>query len=239
MKIRTTLCATLLAISLAAAAQTPARHQHQTSRRTTMNLLDIPAARPKDVSSVYQSEVPPPDLEALGSARSKSYVFSTVDYPGAAYSLVLDTNLSTAVGAFAYDNGTTFHSFTLKGTAYKELVVPGATQSYATGINTSGQIVGVSYDPSGATHGFFDNAGAFTAIDYPGAVVTTAVGLNDSGQIVGRYVDSAAHGFLYKSGVFTSINFPGSIGTSAAGSTPMEISWATGRMRPRSLMATC
>src|SRR5450631_296109 len=218
MKTRTMLSVTLLIISLAAATAAAAQtsHQHRNGLSNVLNSLGLPDARPAHVIAAPQSVNPATDPVALGLAGSKSYAFTTADYPGASYSLVLDTNLTTAVGAFAYD-GSTLQAFTLKGTTYKTLAVPGSTQSYAQGINTAGQIVGVYIDALGTTHGFFDNAGAFATIDYPGSVVTWAVDINDAGQIVGRYVDSALHGYLYQSGVFTAINFPGSIGTSAQG----------------------
>jgi probable HAF family extracellular repeat protein len=168
-------------------------------------------------ASAAQRTNPEPDAVALGLAQSKTYAFTTVDYPGTAYSIVLDTNASTAVGAMAYD-GFTSRAFTLKGSKYTTLAVPGSSVSWASGINTSGQITGVYADVSGNYHGFLGISGSFTTIDYPGALATFAEGINDSGQIVGLHSDGTSEdGFLYKSGTMTNIHFPGSVWTLAFG----------------------
>jgi hypothetical protein len=47
---------------------------------------------------------------------AKAISFTTIDYPGASFSLVLDTNASTAVGMSSFDGGNTLHAFSIKGT---------------------------------------------------------------------------------------------------------------------------
>ena len=45
------------------------------------------------------------DAVAQGLAEAKVYAFASVDYPGAAESVVFDSDGTTAVGAFAFDPG--------------------------------------------------------------------------------------------------------------------------------------
>ncbi len=44
-----------------------------------------------------------PDAVAQGLAAAKVYAFATADYPGAAQSLVFDSDGTSAVGAFIFD----------------------------------------------------------------------------------------------------------------------------------------
>jgi uncharacterized membrane protein len=163
-----------------------------------------------------------PDAAPLALVAAKVYAFATVDYPGAAVSLVFDSDDTTAVGAFVFDPGSGTSpatAFTLAGGAYQILTVPGSTASIATGINGAGWIVGVYADLGGVLRGFASSGGAFSNVDFPGATGTQAIGLNDAGQIVGNYFDAASteHGFVASGGVFTTIDYPGATGTAAAG----------------------
>jgi len=91
------------------------------------------------------------DAVAQGLAAAKVYSFASVDYPGAAECLVLDTDGTTAVGAFVFDpasSASPLTAFTFTGGDYQILAVPGSTNSLATGINATGQIVG-TYDDLG------------------------------------------------------------------------------------------
>ncbi len=82
---------------------------------------------------------PADDAVARGLADAKVYAFASVDYPGAAESLVFDTDGTTAVGAFAFDPGSNspLTAFTFIGGIYQILTVPGSTFSIATGINAT------------------------------------------------------------------------------------------------------
>lgn len=78
------------------------------------------------------------DAVAQGLAVAKVYAFASVDYPGAAQSLVFDSDGTTAVGAFVFDpaSGTSpTTAFTFTGGVYQIFTVPSATTSIATGIN--------------------------------------------------------------------------------------------------------
>ena len=151
------------------------------------------------------------------------YEFTSVDYPGAAQSLVFDTDGTTALGAFVFDPGNASSpatAFTVAGGVYQILNVPNSTASVATGINTSGLIVGVYQDVAGLTHGFAtSDSSTFNDVDFPGATSTQAIDVNDAGAIVGDYFDAAnvEHGFVSSGGTFTAIDFPGATSTAVAG----------------------
>jgi len=188
-------------------------------RAILRGLLDV---RPSLGIEHERAAVAAADAVAQGLAAAKVYAFASVDYPGAAQSLVFDSDATTAVGAFVFDPGSATSpttAFRFTGGVYQILTVPSSTTSIATGINGAGLIVGVYQDLSGVRHGFTNNGGTFSNVDFPGASGTQAIGVNDAGQIVGDYFDAAnvEHGFLNNGGTFTAINFPGATRTAAAG----------------------
>ena len=186
-------------------------------RAILRGLLDLrPSPR------VERTAVSADDAVARGLALAKVYSFASVDYPGAAQSLVFDSDGTTAVGAFVFDPGSGTSratAFTFAGGVYQILTVPSSNASIATGINGAGLIVGVHEDLAGVAHGFAKSGGTFSNVDFPGATWTQAIGVNDAGQIVGDYLDAASveHGFVSSAGTFTAINFPGATSTAAAG----------------------
>jgi len=159
------------------------------------------------------------DAAARGLAVAKVYAFASVDYPGAAQSVVLDSDGTTAVGAFDFDpsiDRTT--AFTFAGGVYQIPTVPGSAFSVATGINGAGLIVGLYVDLASVLRGFANNGGTFSNLDFPGASATQVIGVNDAGQMVGDYFDGTGeHGFVSDGGTFAAIDFPGATRTSAAG----------------------
>ena len=190
---------------------------HRPGRAVLEGLLDL---RPR--VGVEPTAVAADDAVARGLAVAKVYAFASVDYPGAAQSLVFDSDGTTAVGAFVFDPASTTSpttAFTFTGGVYQVLTVPSSNESIATGINGAGLIVGVYRDLAGVRRGFADNGGTFSNVDFPGANGTQAYGVNDAGQVVGDYFDVASveHGFLSSGGTFTAIDFPGATATAAAG----------------------
>ena len=190
---------------------------HRPGQAVLQGLLDL---RPSP--GVQRTAVATADAVAQGLAAAQVYAFATADYPGAAQSLIFDSDGTTAVGGFVFDPGSSTSpttAFTFTGGAYQILTVPSSTLSIATGINGAGLIVGVYQDLAGIRHGFANNGGTFSNVDFPGANATQAIGVNDPGQIVGDYFDaaSAEHGFVSTGSTFAAINFPGATGTAAAG----------------------
>lgn len=163
---------------------------------------------------------PEHDAVARGLANAKTYKFASADYPGAALSVVLDTNTSTVLG---YTQLPGPSGFTLKGGTYQLVSLPNSLNNAPRAINTAGNMVGTYTDASNVTHGFLDVAGVVTNIDYIFAQTggTTPYDTNDGGEIVGYYIVpdfNNYYGLSTTDGVtFTEINFPGAVDTQALG----------------------
>jgi hypothetical protein len=111
-----------------AAAPSP----HGPVRTILRGLADLrPSAR------IGRAAVSAEDAVARGLATAKVFAFASADYPGAAQSLVFDSDGTTAVGAFVFDpgGGSPATAFTFTGGVYQILIVPGSNASIATGIN--------------------------------------------------------------------------------------------------------
>jgi len=190
---------------------------YRPGRAVLQGLLDL---RPS--LGLERAVVSGEDAVARGLAIAKVYAFASVDYPGAAQSSVLDSDGTTAVGAFVFDPDSApsaLTAFTFAGGVYQILTVPSSTLSVATGINGAGLIVGLYVDLAGVLRGFANNGGTFSSVDFPGASGTQVIGVNDAGQMVGDYFDAAdvEHGFVSSGGTFTAIDFSGATSTAAAG----------------------
>lgn len=164
------------------------------------------------------------DAVKIGLAVAKIYKFSTADYPGAALSVIFDTNAVTSVGVFQFNPSanpsTPQTAFTLTSGVYRTLLVPGSAMgSIATGINSTSEIVGAYVDASAVSHGYLDDAGVFTTVDYPGGTGTVLYDINSPGEMVGGFTDASGntHGFLDNGGTFTQLDYPGAILTIATG----------------------
>jgi len=143
----------------------------------------------------------------------KGTKFTTIDYPGAAWTQPNAINdAGVIVGAYGASLSDE-HGFKLTVTTYTSIDYPGATGTFALGINKLGSVVGTWFSPTNpcCSHGFLLSGGVFTSIDYPGAIYTAPFGVNTAGEIAGFYGDSSGdtHGFLLKSGTFTTFDYPG------------------------------
>ena len=189
----------------------------ETIRSVLLGLLGVPP------SVAVESTAVSPDEALAQPDTAKVYEFTSVDYPGAAQTLVFDSDGTTALGAFVFAPGNASSpetAFTVAGGAYEILNVPNSTLSIATGINSSGLIVGTYQDVAGAVHGFAtSDSSTFNNVDFPGATNTQPIDVNDAGAIVGAYFDAAnvEHGFISSGGTFTAIDFPGATDTAVAG----------------------
>jgi probable HAF family extracellular repeat protein len=206
----------LLVLALAAFQPAFSQSASRTSGPKRGLLLNELLIHRGSLAPAPRSGKPVPDAVAMGLAKAKVYKFSTTDYPGAEFSILIDSNGNTGVGVFILGATGPTTAFTVKGNVYRILDVPGSQSSAATAITTSGVIGGNYSDPSGK-HGFVDNAGTFTNIDFPGAFATEISDLNDAGVIVGNYFASNQHGYVDNGGVFTPIDFPGAFFSSATG----------------------
>lgn len=166
-------------------------------------------------------------LFPASNVRAGGPTFTTIDPPGAVFSIAVDINDSGQIAGRYQDTAGINHGFLFSNGVYSPFDVPGASgYTDAIGINSNGQIVG-SYLLNKVSHSFLLSGGTFTTIDPPGANGSGANGINRSGDIVGSYAQNilfspntaatngTGHGFLLKGGVFTTIDFPGATYTEA------------------------
>jgi probable HAF family extracellular repeat protein len=133
-------------------------------------------------------------------AQTSANAFTTLDYPGAAFTTPNDINdAGQIVGDYAGG-----HGFLYSHGKFATIDVPGAQFTVALGINNAGQIVGYYRDDT-TNHGFLYSSGKFTTIDVPGADLTGAAGINDAGDIVGW---TNHEGFRKVGGTFSTIAVP-------------------------------
>jgi len=161
------------------------------------------------------------DADVVGGNGAKSYSFSytTIDYPGAYATFASGINNAGQIVGLYTDLHGIGHGYLDVAGAFTTIDFPGAAQTFAGGINNAGSVVGTYYDQAGGYHGFLYKAGSYTSLDYPNATGTQANGINDDNQISGTYRDTASnpHGFQYQAGSFISINCPGSTFTGVIG----------------------
>jgi|GEM_PF-1199941 len=145
-------------------------------------------------------------ISAVKGQEESSYSFTTIDFPGAASTILYGINdVGQIVGSygcrgFLFDNG-----------SFQTIDFPGAKCTEAWGINNGGQIVGgyVTEEDPEDWYGFLYD-GSFQTIMFPGSDETYAFGINDAGQIVGHYGKEGWfwHGFLFDGSGFQTIKVP-------------------------------
>ncbi|HZI57040.1 MAG TPA: hypothetical protein VFF39_09710 [Verrucomicrobiae bacterium] len=142
-------------------------------------------------------------------------VFTTVDFPGAAFTNISDLNDRGDLVGLYLDTSGGFHGFTLDKNGFTSFDDPAATfpspSTQAFGINNRKVVNGDSVDANGNSNAFVLAHGVFHSVNVPGAVSTALLGLNDSNDQVGNYIDQAGvtHGFLQRGDHFTTFDFPG------------------------------
>jgi len=148
---------------------------------------------------------------AGSSVALADYTYTSIDYPGAAYTQVFGINNSgQAVGSgLNFDiNGipnilvATFTYNSKKGTFTPLAQPPGTSKADALGINEPGVMVGgVTFDGGLTESGFVrSKQGAYTVFRHPGCADTTARAINNTGLVSG-YADTCTAsdfvGFIY------------------------------------------
>ena len=172
-------------------------------------------------SRVGRTALASPEAVTQGLATAKVFAFASADYPGAALSMLFDSNGTTAVGAFEFDSTSALvTAFTFTGGAYEILSVPGSIASYATGINSAGLIVG-TYEALGPpVRGFVKNGSTFSDVVFPGATATQAADLHYTLTDLGVAPAGSWHGPLGVGPLKMGINKHGDVAASRAISLP-------------------
>ncbi|HWR50310.1 MAG TPA: hypothetical protein VN428_04340 [Bryobacteraceae bacterium] len=121
----------------------------------------------------------------LDSASSDAY--TTVEYPGAAYSVATGINDKKEISGYygtrhsgAVARGD--HGFILSDGRYITIDYPGSAGTRLYGINNAGDAVGESLAPS---TGFIYTKGQFRTVTCPGGTAGIPRGMNNKGQVVG------------------------------------------------------
>lgn len=141
-----------------------------------------------------------------------TYVFNTVDYPGATNTILFGINNSgQLVGEAAIGNGPAF-GFVYGATGFAPLPpVLGSVPRGASGINDAGVIVGAAGVPTTGNVGplgFILNGGTYALFSQPGWANTEARGINNSG-LVPR---ARTKGRIYDQANLSSLQFCNSFG---------------------------
>ncbi len=128
-------------------------------------------------------------------------VLTTVDYPGATWTMVCGITDTGLVFGYFYDVAGLAHGFALEDGAFSQIDYPGARDTIPYYINARGDLVGNMTTLAGVGHGFLlTKHGEWYAFDAPGARAnsTIAIGINDHQQILGALIDAggAWRGFV-------------------------------------------
>ena len=107
---------------------------YRPGRAVLQGLLDLRPSLGLEVAAF-----PVEDAVARGLAVAQVYAFASIDYPGAAQSLVFDSDGTTAVGAFSFDPESPDDltsapiAFTFNAGVYQILTVPSSIGSVGYG----------------------------------------------------------------------------------------------------------
>src|SRR5260221_10692766 len=130
-----------------------------------------------------------------GSSQASGYTFTTVEFPGADWTVVKGVSGSTVIG-FYYNNAEGYtHGFIYDGSTFKTVDCPWGEEYSLTGVS-GGTAVGNYYGDNISTNlavayrSFIYNGSTFTKLDVPGSLQTRALSIS-GGTVVGQYEDSA------------------------------------------------
>ena len=165
-------------------------------------------------------------LSLLPFAAGATYVFNTVEYPGAVFTDVRGINNTGRIVGYASFDGVNYFSFTYQGGVFSGLpAVPGGPgiEAVAHGINDAGDVVGTLVDTTGVagSNGFILPHGSFSYMGFarPAWFDTLARAISNSGLVVGYNDDGTGStaGFIFDPStfLFTDITIPGSLLTIA------------------------
>lgn len=133
-------------------------------------------------------------LSTPAYADPRSFVYTTIEYPGATFTQAFGVNAAGDVVGTYRDASGRQHGFLLSAGVYTSIDYPGAVLTDARGIGPGGEIVGayrLAGEPGVAFHGYLRaRDGQFTPLDFPGHPHTIPQRLLANGTVVGCYHDN-------------------------------------------------
>src|SRR5256712_3698516 len=133
---------------------------------------------------------------AVASARAdeRSFVFSSIDVPGATFTQAFGINAGGEVVGVYRDATGKQHGFLRSGETFTSIDFPGAAATDARGISPGGDIVGTyrqAGEPGVNFHGYLlTRQGEFFHVDFPGHINTVLQRILADGTILGCYHDT-------------------------------------------------
>lgn len=130
-------------------------------------------------------------LAVVSTAQTRTFSFTTVDFPGATLTNVFGINASGEIVGLYRDAMRETHGFVRRGETFSSIEFPGASFTSARGISPSGDVVGayrLPGEPEGNAHGYvLSRQGQFSKVDAPGHTSTVAVRMLPDRTILGCY----------------------------------------------------
>ena len=154
-------------------------------------------------------------IGAMPSQAALNLTFTTIDFPGAAWTIPYGINRQDPLGfteiVGSYGDITGKHGFLLAGGHYTTIDVPATLgkNTEAFGINDLGQIVGTYDDNASQKQGFVLESGTFTGTHvcfFGESGVVQAHGISNGGIIVGSYFNTEDQGNSQLAGAEYSTN---------------------------------
>jgi hypothetical protein len=158
-------------------------------------------------------------LGVSAMAEEQSFVFSSIDFPGAESTLASGINAAGDIVGFYQRVGeapSKGHGFLLRGGTFASIDFPDAAITGARGISPGGDIVGdytLPGEPRLNHHGYLlTRQGEFFKVDFPGHISTIATRILPDGTILGCLHDtdrmSTMHGIVASRQGFTEFDLP-------------------------------
>jgi probable HAF family extracellular repeat protein len=164
-----------------------------------------------------------PSLPAgMALAAEHPFVFTTIDFPGATYTLPHGINAGGQIVGIYHDASGKSHGFLLSDGAFSTVEQPFAVAySDAKAIGPGGDIIGeyrLPGEPAANYQGYLlTSEGQWSSVDYPGHISTYVQRILPDGTILGSYYDGAflgpsMHGMtISPNGATTEIGVPASM----------------------------
>ena len=135
------------------------------------------------------------------TAGERSFVFSSIDFPGATFTQAFGISAGGEVVGVYRDATGKQHGFLRSGKTFTSIDFPGAAATDVRGISPGGDLVGTyrqDGEPGLNFHGYLlTRHGEFFHVDFPGHISTIVQRILADGTILGCYHDTDIMGTMY------------------------------------------